>query len=327
MKLFIFKILKYLALLGTLIFFYLMLIIIRPDLVDAFYYRFTTPKAPSMILGGSRAAQAIKPGIINELICTDENKIINHAFALGVSSYGPNYLREITKKLDKTSNNGLFIISAVPWSLSIESDFVDDSTTFFEVENNLFVGNLKSSDSNPNFDYLLNHWVNKFEPFVRIFKYMINYQGMSVLHKDGWLEITTRTDSAYITERVRESSEEYMEKRFKLSSIRLDYLEKIIRYLDKYGEVVLIRMPVSKQMQEIEDLRFPEFDNIIQQIANKNSIHYFNFFNMSGQFLTIDTHHLYKKDGERFTYILCDSLMNYYQSNSGKFKIAEYSGI
>lgn len=326
MKKFFSRILLYFGLLGILTFLYILLIFFRPDLVDAFYYRFTTPKAHSLILGGSRSAQALRPAVINKLICSEDNKIINHSFALGPSSFGPNYLRELTKKLDKSSTNGLFIIDVVPWSLSLETeDAIDDSTQFYEVQKKLFVGNLNSSDVNPNFEYLLNHWVNKFEPFVRIFKYMISYKGMSVLHEDGWLEITTRTDSAYIKERIRQSSEEYRNKKFILSNIRLDYLDKMIRYLDKYGEVVLLRMPVSIEMREIENNRFPEFDNIIQKIADKNSVYYFNFIDLSGQYLTIDTHHLYKKDGEKFTYLLCDSLRAFYSKHPAGFKLAAFS--
>ena len=198
MKIFLLKTFFFFILFGLVVFLYILLIYLRPDLVDAFYYRFTTPKAHSLILGASRAAQGIQPEIINKTICSDENKIINHAFAIGPSSFGPNYLREITKKLDKSSNNGLFIIEVDPWILAKDAgDINDDSTLFFEVQKKLFVGNLKSSNSNPNFEYLFHHWVNKFEPFTRIFKYMLKYKGMSVLHADGWLEVTTVMDSVF----------------------------------------------------------------------------------------------------------------------------------
>ena len=75
-------------------------------------------------------------------------------------------------------------------------------------------------------------------------------------------------------------------------------------------------------MAEIEKNQYPDFDNIIQQLAYKNSLPYFNFFNLSGQFLTVDTHHLYKKDGARFTYSLCDSITTYYSKHPSNFKLA-----
>ena len=322
MKPFLYRILLYLILFGVLVSLYILLIYFRPDLVDAFYYRFTTPKSHSLIIGGSRAAQGIKPEVINKLICTEENKIINHAFALGPSSIGPNYLREIAQKIDKSSKNGLFVISLVPWLLTIDSSEVDDSTKFYEVEKKLFVGNLKSSSSNPNFEYLTDHWVNKFEPFVRMFKYTVSYEGISVLHADGWLEVTTDMDSIENQKRIKRSTEEYWTKKQKFSQIRFEYLDKIIRYCDKYGDVVIIRMPVTIGMAEIENTKFPEFDNMIQEIADKHGIPYFNYFGLSGQFLTVDTHHLYKKESERFTYLLCDSLQSYFSSHPSAFKLA-----
>jgi hypothetical protein len=321
MRIFLTRLLTYLCLLGVLICLYILLIFFRPDLVDDFYYRFTTPKAHSLILGESRAGQGIHPDIINKAICKDGNQIINHAFAVGPSSYGPNYLKEIKKKLDTNSSNGLFILSVTPWTLAKDTED-DDSTQFFEVKKKLFVGNLKSSSTNPNFQYLIHYWVNKFEPFNRIFKSVINYQGIAVLHPDGWLEVTTNMDSLSNNERIRRSTEEVRKKNLSLSSSRLNYLTKIIRYVQKYGDVIIIRMPVSRQMAEIENFKYPDFDKIIQNVAGNNGARFFNFFSLSGQFLTIDTHHLYKKDGERFTYLLCDSIANYLNNTPEKFKLA-----
>lgn len=292
---------------------YILLIYNRPDLVDDFYYRFTTPKAHSLILGGSLAGQGIHPDIINSKLDLRENYIINHAFAVGPSSYGPNYLKEITKKLEKGSTNGLFIISVSPWTLAKDNQ-IDDSTQFFEVERKLFVGNLKSSSSNPNLEYLIHHWNNKFEPFIRLYKYLTSYQGIAKLHSNGWLEVVAKMDSISNNERIKRSLESSKNNIFSLSNTRLLYLEKIIRYLDNFGEVILIRMPVTRQMADLEKTRYPEFDTIIQEIADKNNVHYFNFIGLSGQFLTVDAYHLYKKDGEKFTYLLCDSINQYLNS-------------
>ncbi len=311
MKKYIFNTILYIILLGGVVILYLVMIFIKPELVDSFYYRFTTDKASSLILGGSRAAQGIKPEVINKMVDLEDNKIINHSFALGPSSFGPNYYKEVTKKLSKKSTNGLFIISVGPWTLSIDPENVkDDSTQFFEVREKLFVGNLKSSSSNPNFDYLYNHWNNKFSPFDYIFKSIINYEGLITLHEDGWLEISINMDTAANNTRIRKSEIEYRAKEVKLSHTRLYFLDKIIGYLADYGDVVLVRMPVTSQMAEIESSKFPEFDNLIQQIADKQNIYYFNFIKESGKFLTTDIHHLYKDDSERFTLMLCDSINN-----------------
>jgi hypothetical protein len=261
-------------------------------------------------LGGSLAGQGIHPDIINNKLGLRENYIINHAFAVGPSSYGPNYLKEITNKLENGSTNGLFIISVSPWTLAKDNDN-DDSTKFFEVERKLFVGNLSSSSSNPNLEYLIHHWNNKFEPFVRLYKYLTNYQGIAILHSNGWLEVIAKMDTISNNERIKRSLESSKKNIFPLSNTRLLYLEKIIRYVDKFGEVIVIRMPVTRQMADLEKTRYPDFDTIIQGIADKNYVRYFNFMGLSGQFLTVDAYHLYKKDGEKFTSLLCDSINQY----------------
>jgi len=213
MKKFLKNIITYILLLCVLLSVYVIVVYFRPDFVDNFYYRFTTPKANSLILGASRAAQGLRPEIINEKIGIDEKtKIINHAFAGGPSSVGPNYNREIKQKLHKKAHNGLFIISAVPWLFTTSIDNIeDDSTQFFEVRGELFVGNLKSSSSNPNFEYLWKYWNNKFSIFEMSFKHMINYKGILQLHADGWLEVDIPMDSVAVNERIITSTNDARE--------------------------------------------------------------------------------------------------------------------
>lgn len=292
---------------------YVLVIYFRPDFVDYFYYRFTTPKSNSLILGASRAAQGIKPEIINKRICTDDKtRIINHAFAGGPSSIGPNYLKEIKQKLNENSIDGLFIISVVPWNFCTSiGNTEDDEQQFFEVRRNLFVGNLKSSSSNPNFEYLWKYWNNKFTVFEHAFKYMLNYDGILQLHPDGWLEVNISMDSVIRENRVINSTNEYKEISLtvKLSDTRFYYFEEIIKYLKERGEIYLIRLPVSKGMAELEVSEFPEFDNQIQKIADKYNIQYINYIKESGKYLTNDTHHLWKDESEKISHQICDSIL------------------
>jgi hypothetical protein len=281
--------------------------------VDDFYYRFTTPRSNSLILGSSRAAQGIKPEVINQMICTDEScKIINHSFAGGPSSIGPNYLREIEKKLIEDSRNGLFIFSVNPWNLTTTLDNVeDDSLEFFEVKRKLFVGNLKSSSVNPNLEYLWTHWNNKFSVFENVFKHSINYGGILQLHADGWLEVNIPMDSVSVRNRIITSTNGYIEtsRRVKWSDTRFYFFEKIIKYLQTRGEVYLVRMPVSRDMYDLEQITFPDFNEKMNYIVNKYDVPFINFIEKSGSFVTTDTHHLWKKESERISYDICDSIM------------------
>jgi hypothetical protein len=301
----------YVVLLAFVTGIYLLVIYLRPDLVDDFYYRFTTPRANSIILGGSRAAQGILPDVINKRVTTGDNRIINHSFALGPSSYGPNYLREVKKKLKKQSTEGVFILSVNPWSLATGSSNVeDDSTKFFEVERELFVGNLKRSDLNPNLEYLFKYWNNKFSVFENAFKQLIHYKGLIELHPDGWLEVSISMEPEELKERIERSTDEYRGNESIFSNTRLMYLEKIIRYLQNYGAVYLVRLPVSEGMRAIETDKFPDFDLRILELARKCDISYINLIGASGEYLTTDTHHLWKEDAIRVTERLCDSLIH-----------------
>ena len=315
---FIKKIILYFILLGIISILYVLVIYYNPYLVDNFYYRFTTNKAKSLILGTSRSAQGIKPSIINKIIPHTDNKIINHSFAIGPSSYGPNYYKEIYNKLDTSSTSGLFILSVDPWSLTVKKTNINDDTLdFFEVKGKLFVGNLKSCSSNPNYEYLWEYWGNKYSIFENVFKHLINYHGILELHKDGWLEVNIKMDSTSVQDRILSSTNEYKEKAktLKLSNTRFLYLEKIITYLKNRGEIYFVRLPVSLGMAEIEKTYFPEFDYKIIEFSEKCNIKYINFFEDSGEYKTIDTHHLWREESERISNQICDSILEYRKSN------------
>lgn len=318
MKKFLLNTLLYFILLGIIVSIYISIIYFRPDLVDYFYYRFTTERSNSLILGGSRAAQGIKPQVFNNRICNNDNKIINHSFALGPSNFGQNYFREIKQKLKPNGDNGLFIISVVPWNFATDiTNVQDDSLLFFEVRQNLFVGNLKSSSSNPNLEYLWKYWNDKFSVFEMSFKHLIDYKGILKLHADGWLEVNIAMDSTSVRKRIKNTTRGYTErsKYVKWSNTRYHYFEEIVNYLHKRGEVYIVRLPASRNMAELEYKKFPDFDKNINAIALKYDIPYINYMGESGNFLTTDTHHLWKEESERISNYFCDSIIYYREKN------------
>ena len=159
----------------------------HPAFVDEAYYKFTTPRASSLIIGTSRAAVGIVPYVINKRLFGGEKRIINHSFTFGTSNFGPRYLREIQNKLRfNHEHNEVFIISVDPWSLSIDKKDKDDTNSFIEIKNDVFVGGLRSSSVNPNVEYLRKYWINRFNPLIIIFKKIINHEGLWILREDGW---------------------------------------------------------------------------------------------------------------------------------------------
>ena len=75
--------------------------------VDAFYGRFASPPAGSLVLGTSRAAQGIRPAVLSaQLGSRFEGPLLNYAFTLTHSPYGPAYVRSIQRKLRPEVKNG-----------------------------------------------------------------------------------------------------------------------------------------------------------------------------------------------------------------------------
>ena len=84
--------------------------------IDYFYVKFTSPKTKSMIIGDSRSLQGIQPTVINSYFKNNDLNlpILNYSFTIAQALIGPLYNESILKKIDKTSNNGLFIIAITP---------------------------------------------------------------------------------------------------------------------------------------------------------------------------------------------------------------------
>jgi len=287
---------------------YIFLIFKHPDLVDEAYYKFTTPKANSLIIGTSRAAVGIVPSVVNERLFGGKKKIINHSFTFGTSNYGPRYLREIKQKIQTgDSHKGIYIVAVDPWSLSINKTDVDDTSSFIEIKNNVFVGGLNSSSVNPNIEYLRKYWSNRMNPFVILFKKVIKHEGLWILRKDGWMDIDVPCDSATVSHRIAMGLADYKKNDMKLSGTRFVYLGQIIEFLQQEGKVYLVRMPLTPEMKNLEFTEFPNFDEKIKIVTQKYNVPYFNFIN-ANDYKFVDIHHIQKPSAFKISAQICDSI-------------------
>jgi len=288
---------------------YLFLIYHHPDFVDEAYYKFTTPRANSLIIGTSRAAVGLVPNVINKRLFGGEKRIINHSFTFGTSNYGPRYLREIKHKiLSNQEHNGVFIISVDPWSLSINKEDKDDTNSFVEVKNNVFVGGLNSSSVNPNIEYLRKYWSNRLYPLEIIVKKAVNHEGLWILREDGWMDVDVPCDSITVQHRIAHGLADYKRNHMKLSEARFNYLEQIIQFLKQEGAVYLVRMPVTNEMKDLEFLEFPQFDAKVNEVAGKRNVRYLNFIN-SEDYKFVDVHHMQKLSAFKLSEQICDSVL------------------
>jgi len=102
-------------------------------------------------------------------------------------------------------------------------------------------------------------------------------------------------------------------KKWRKSNIRIKYLDSTISYLKTYGKVLVVRLPVDREIINVENKYWNSFNKDINAIAKKNNIPYINFNTKQNSFKTYDGVHIDKYSGVEFTKTLCDSIYKYVQ--------------
>lgn len=291
---------------------------------DAYYKRFTTPKKSSLIIGTSRAAQGIVPNIISSHCDISHNEILNYSFNIGTSPFGSIYNHAIFQKLKHYNGNSIFIVTIDPWAVSTRISI--KSKDEFR-ENNTILADLKDFNSSYgiNLNYLFNKeiisWGNsivfqsiksrliKFSYHVmsdipeRFKSYLPN--GYSYLHDDGWLEVTLKdTTAGFINNRISQKVVSYKKLysgQFELSEERLNYLNALLDSLALYGEIYLVRMPIHEDIFLIEEIDFPQFSELIEEISSIKNIPFFDFTIQNGDYSYTDGNHLLKTSATKFS--------------------------
>ena len=262
---------------------------------DPFYVRFTTPKQKSMILGTSRAAQGIIPKVLNLKLVGEkfEGEIFNYGFTIIQSPYGKVYYHAIDEKLDKRTKNGLFILAVDPWA------FCENKIQGMQfIESELELAKITNFNSYPNYDYLRNAYR---ESMFELVMNKINPDKTIFLHDDGWLEVTIDTSRNFIIANTKEKISDY-KKKIALQSFskeRFYYFNKIVKLLKKHGTVVMVRIPVGKEMFSLENDFFSDFNNRMIDISKKQNIHFLSYKDMD--YLYPDGNHLHKSSGLKFS--------------------------
>ena len=259
--------------------------------VDAFYGRFTGPPAGSLILGTSRAAQGIQPAVLAARLGRPfAGPLLNYAFTLTHSPYGPAYLASIRRKLRPTVRNGLFIVAVDPWSLSLAGP----EGTF--PENNSFIGQLHQVSQSPNLPYLARYQT---KPLYRL---PLDYATATErLHPDGWLEVRIGTDSAQVRARTARKLLDYrrLAASQHVSQGRLQALRHTIGFLKPHGRVVLVRLPVGPSLLALENTYQPGFDRLVRQLAADYGLPYLDY--STQPYATTDGNHLQRAASQQFS--------------------------
>ncbi len=293
MKKFIFKILSFI-LISVLLF---LAVCYQVDgYSDSFYINFTTPKQSSLILGTSRAAQGLQPKIFDAIL---KKQFSNYSFTVLHSPFGETYLNSIKKKIDTNTKQGIFIIAVDPWSLSSFTKSPEDSLSFREIK--LALGNTKIVNIKPNPFYLMNNRDQRFYDLI------IDKQSDFFLHDDGWLEVNIALDSLK-EEDVDKKIKTYrkgMLRKAQFSKTRFKYLLKTINFLNAYGEVYLVRLPIHEKMMTVDNALMAHFNEDIEE-AITLSKGYLDLTTMNKDFHYTDGNHLHKSSGKIVSNIIAN---------------------
>ena len=277
-------------------------IIYADGFIDPFYLRFTTPKQQNLIIGSSRAAQGIVPQILKKNFKKD---FYNYSFTISHSPYGEAYYNSIVKKLDRKTKNGIFIIAVDPFSITSHHD-KDGKESFV---NEKMLNEQLTVSMNPNVEFIVK---NGLSPWRAIFTHHRTVKNdITFLHNDGWLEVKYPwTEERYkenLEGKIRDYRKDQMKR--KLSTHRIQYLEKTIQFLQKHGTVYLVRIPTAKEMYDLENDLLPNFNTLIQRMADQNKVRYIDCSKDFDIYQTTDGNHLFHPSGKKFTQALCDSIV------------------
>ena len=256
---------------------------------DSYYLRFASPQQESLILGTSKAAQGIHPQILDSICGT---RFFNYAFTVDHSPYGETYLNSIKKKIKKGNKPGIFILTVDPWSISTRKENIGKPSQFRELERCL--ANTSAVAVNPNYEYLLKNLSGSYH--TAVFK----KTSPIFLHDNGWLEVTINMDSAKVEKSIQSKYETYkkdMLPNYQYSQIRFEALKSTIEFLNTYGDVYLVRLPIHPKMMMIEDELMPDFDDTLKTLIPLTK-GYKDMTDLNDQLIYTDGNHLYKSSGK-----------------------------
>lgn len=273
---------------------------------DAYYLRFTDTKKPSLIIGTSRAAQAFMPERFNR--CLEQRQLsgpmFNFSFTSISSPFGEIYYHAITEKIDTTSGKGLFIVTVEPYAVGLKHT---DEAAGSRPEEDGQLASTHYFNSTPNLEYLISNYHYGWGRLL--LQHSGFYPTEVVLQPNGWLKVDVPMDSATVARRTKSKMKglEYALGNWSLSAERLQWLEKTIRFLQRHGEVYMLRLPITKTFLDFENVLMPEFDNAVRTIASNCNVPYNDMSGLGAAYSYKDGHHISKDSAVPF----CDSVAHW----------------
>lgn len=294
---------------GVLLFLYL-LFLKADGYTDSFYLRFTSPKQSSLIIGTSRAAQGINPSVLNAVL--DRNDIYNYSFTVSHSPYGDTYLNSIKSKLDTSSKESIFIMTIDPWSISSITSDPNDYKNFRELS--LCLNNVNNVCMNPNIEYLLTSY-NK--PYIELF----SRNSQIFLKDNGWLKVNVDMSEESVNFRLKRKIDFYQKDMlpfYRYSTKRFKIFKTTISYLQKYGTVYIVRLPIHQSILEIENVLMHDFENRMDELVIEMNLDYIDYTKTNTAFKYTDGNHLFEDSANELSSYIGEWIKSLKKKSSNK---------
>lgn len=268
--------------------------------LDFYYGKISSPRQHSLIIGNSRSAQGIKPSVLNKKLFPNSKKeFFNFSFTAIYSPFGPVYNNSVLNKIIPSIQDGIFIINVDPGSISSNTEDPNDERFF--PENDHFLAHIRNVTSNPNFEYIL---FREEVFYKKLFQNVI--RGKGYLHKDGWLEITVPIDSITVQKRLDIKLKDNYAENYNFSETRLEYLKTLIKTLQTYGKVYLVRLPMNKILLDRQENGFPNFEDKMYRMSNELKVPYKSYKDETQMYDYVDGVHLTKEAAHKLSENLAD---------------------
>jgi hypothetical protein len=264
---------------------------------DPFYIKLLNKTDRGLILGDSRALQGMNPECLTL-------PTFNFAFTIGHSPFDDSYLKLIHKKVDTISKvKRHHIICVTPWSLIYPEKTDQDINPYFSEKLNL-------PFTNPNWEYILKFWDLSFVNSLKLLRsksYTTNF---------GWNNQNIDSNELYreyprrVIEKIQNYKSKYKKQNLTIESHRVKNLINIISFLKKTGSISIVRLPVSKEMLELENQMFPKFKVLCNKISTDNNIHFVDLTDFHIQ--TTDGNHIW---GPEVSKVMRELNLRIYKNN------------
>ena len=272
--------------------------------VDEFYGRLAKYHDCGLILGTSRAAHSLDPRYIKGVD-------YNFSFTLGHSPYDTAYFRTVKNycraEFMEFDSNRRFVLTVDPW---VMSTFKSDS---FELNNNSFIKDLGNNKFLNSINYIIKH-IDLTPKSIFSILFKADFPKYFILSENGRLVIKMDKQESQSKEkaRIQQTIDEYKNKKVFTGGFysmkRYKVLEETTKYLQKFGNVYYVRLPTSKALFKIENQRWLDFDQIMDDFGKNNKCKYINLGNLSENVLTIDGNHIWDGHSKWISQSLNDSL-------------------